>query len=153
MVVVVQYDPNQLADESLPYTPKHGACRVWLESSPYQRDCVANSCQGGRSGTARAPMHQLQGAMGVTVTSSYSLTTTFSIGFPLISPTISVTSSIPVSQKKKTSSSLVTTRSISTATSSSYQCCGPDFVSVVTFSMFTATVGSEIGIGANASKP
>ncbi|KAI1094278.1 hypothetical protein F5B19DRAFT_490703 [Rostrohypoxylon terebratum] len=47
--VVVQYDPNQRDDSFKVYNPRHATYRVWLESSPYQRDWVASSCQDGNA--------------------------------------------------------------------------------------------------------
>ncbi|RYC59624.1 hypothetical protein CHU98_g6584 [Xylaria longipes] len=72
---VVQYDPNQLTEDFLPYKPKHAAYRVWLESTPYQEDWVASACQGGNDpNQKRDVVCPISGGASPTVTSSMTVT-------------------------------------------------------------------------------
>ncbi|KAI0884214.1 uncharacterized protein GGS22DRAFT_194790 [Annulohypoxylon maeteangense] len=147
--VVVQYDANQLTDQFMPYNPKHAAYRVWLESSPYQQDWVASSCQGGN-----APNQKRDGSCPNTSGGGSSATES---PRPVSSSQIDTNSTMIVSKTTPTSPSLTRnittsaaptfltkTSSLHTITSaiitSSIPPGNPQFESVVTFSSFIATV-------------
>ncbi|KAI1384277.1 uncharacterized protein F4822DRAFT_434215 [Hypoxylon trugodes] len=99
--VVVQYDSNQLTDQFLPFNPKHAAYRVWLESSPYQKDWVASSCQGGNApNQKRDGSCPVSGSGGV---SSSSATATSKTATPSQQPTDSTTSIASTSTAAQTS--------------------------------------------------
>ncbi|KAI1085200.1 hypothetical protein F5B20DRAFT_589958 [Whalleya microplaca] len=145
--VVVQYDPNQFTHEFRPYDPKHAAYRVWLESSPYQRDWVASSCQGGNapnqkrddscpiSGSDRATVTSQTASSSQTTTNSKMVVSETMTTSPAIIPEKSITSVAP--SQTKTSSLVLTT--ISTIVTSS-EASDPDIISIVTFSSLTATM-------------
>lgn len=138
--VVVQYDPNQLTDEFLPYVPRHGACRVWLESSPYQRDWVASSCQGGNAPNQKrdGSCPNTSGVDSATVTSQPASSSQTTTNSTMVSETMTASqalthTSVAISQTK---TSLLTT--MSTIVTSS-QAGDPEFLSVVTFASLTVT--------------
>ncbi|KAI1130171.1 hypothetical protein F5Y10DRAFT_289974 [Nemania abortiva] len=138
--VVVQYDPNQLTDDFTPYNPKHAATRVWLESSPYQRDWVASSCQGGNAPNQKrdgscpsdsgAPSSSPTPTNTTMLTITTALTTSSGIGTNMTSGPLTSLPAISTSSILFTSISVIPT---SVAIDST-------FVSVVTGPTFTATL-------------
>ncbi|KAJ2987909.1 hypothetical protein NUW58_g4248 [Xylaria curta] len=136
--VVVQYDPNQLTDKFLPYNPKHAAIRVWLESSPYQREWVASSCQGGN-----APNQKRDGSCPSDSGAPSSIppnTTTATTMLTISSP---VPTSLTISTNTIDSSSVIIppTSAIPTVTTAIASTgIGSTFISVVRGPSFTATL-------------
>ncbi|KAI1817203.1 hypothetical protein GGS20DRAFT_533981 [Poronia punctata] len=158
--VVVQYDPNQLTDEFRSYDPKHAAYRVWLESSYYQRDWVASTCQGGNAPSRKRDDDSCPISDGndgdVTTTSAISTSEISSVVSSVNttstpepeSSTPPISSPIPPPPETNgtfihMSSPLTTLTPVPPITESTPQqtpTLGPDFMTVVTFSTNTVTL-------------
>ncbi|KAI0506248.1 hypothetical protein F5B22DRAFT_624838, partial [Xylaria bambusicola] len=161
--VVVQYDPNQLTPEFLPFNPKHAAYRVWMESTPYQKDWVASTCQGGNAPNQKrddscpisgsgspTPTPTTADTSGIPTTSD--IATSMNTSTPIISSTAVLTSSpsltpsvsfvnttmvtMTLSPSSNASSTSLSTSGVETSDSG----IGPTFMSTVTFSSLTATL-------------
>ncbi|KAI1363985.1 hypothetical protein F5Y08DRAFT_353831 [Xylaria arbuscula] len=167
--VVVQYDPNQLTPEFSPYNPKHAAYRVWMESTPYQKDWVASACQGGNapnqkrddscpisgsaSASSMATSTTADGSTtsGIPTTSDTATSTNNSTQIsstlvltstPTMTPSLSSVNTTMVTMTFTPSSFTQSTQNTSPSTSgiTSDSGIGPTFMSTVTFSSFTATL-------------